>query len=160
ISELDLVISTCTAVPHLVGALGKPVWTLLPFAADWRWLLGREDTPWYPSMRLFRQKGRGHWPSVVARVADGLRRLAAGALDPAHASEHANLGAALQAQGKLDAAVASYARALALKPDYPEAHNALGTALQVLGRLDEALESYRRALSLDQGYPNAHNNIG
>jgi len=160
ISQLDLVISTCTAVPHLAGALGKPVWTMLPFAADWRWLLEREDSPWYPSMRLFRQKQRGDWPGVVARVADELRGLAASALDPAHASEHAELGAALQAQGKPDAALASYARALVLDPNHIEAHNGLGMALQVLGRADEALESYRRALKLDPSYANAHNNIG
>jgi hypothetical protein len=56
--------------------LGKPVWTLLPFAPDWRWLLEREDSLWYPTMRLLRQPALGDWPSVVERVADDLRRLA------------------------------------------------------------------------------------
>jgi hypothetical protein len=73
ISQLDLVISTCTSVPHLAGAMARPVWTLLAFAADWRWLLDREDSPWYPTMRLFRQRARGDWPGVIARVADELR---------------------------------------------------------------------------------------
>src|SRR5262249_44179674 len=77
ISELDLVISTCTSVPHLAGALGKEVWTLIAFAADWRWLIQREDSPWYPSMRLYRQRARGDWPGVIARVAGDLRRMAA-----------------------------------------------------------------------------------
>jgi tetratricopeptide (TPR) repeat protein len=73
ISNLDLVISVDTAVAHLAGALGKPVWLLLPFAADWRWLLSREDSPWYPGMRLFRQKKAGDWEGVIRRVADELR---------------------------------------------------------------------------------------
>jgi Flp pilus assembly protein TadD len=72
ISNLDLVISVDTAVAHLVGALGKPVWLLLPFAADWRWLLSREDSPWYPGMRLFRQQKAGDWEGVIRRVVEEL----------------------------------------------------------------------------------------
>lgn len=76
IQELDLVISVDTAVAHLAGALGKPVWTLIPFAPDWRWMLKREDSPWYPTMRLFRQPKPGDWASVIKRVAGELRALA------------------------------------------------------------------------------------
>jgi len=68
ISQLDLVIAVDTAVAHLAGALGKPVWVLLPFAPDWRWLLDREDSPWYPTMRLFRQQRVGQWDSVITEV--------------------------------------------------------------------------------------------
>ena len=68
IAELDLVISVDTAVLHLAGALGRPVWALLPFAPDWRWMLDREDSPWYPTMRLFRQPVPGDWDSVIKRV--------------------------------------------------------------------------------------------
>ncbi|MGR3178198.1 MAG: tetratricopeptide repeat protein, partial [Candidatus Anammoxibacter sp.] len=74
IVNLDLVISVDTAVVHLAGALGKPIWALLPFVPDWRWMLNREDTPWYPSMRLFRQNERSDWQSVILRVADELDR--------------------------------------------------------------------------------------
>jgi tetratricopeptide (TPR) repeat protein len=77
VAKLDLVIAVDTAVAHLAGALAKPVWTLLPFAPDWRWLMAREDTPWYPTMRLFRQKQRDQWPPVIACVAEELGRLAA-----------------------------------------------------------------------------------
>ncbi len=74
IENLDLVISVDTSVAHLAGALGKPVWNLLEFVPAWRWLLEREDSPWYPTMRLFRQTRRGDWDSVVARVAGELRK--------------------------------------------------------------------------------------
>jgi tetratricopeptide (TPR) repeat protein len=77
IANLDLVICVDTSVAHLAGAIGKPAWVLLPFAADWRWLLEREDSPWYPSLRLFRQCSIGDWEEVVARVRDALRKLAA-----------------------------------------------------------------------------------
>jgi tetratricopeptide (TPR) repeat protein len=72
ISHLDLILSADTSVAHLAGALGKPVWTLLPFMPDWRWLLDRDDTPWYPTMRLFRQKERGDWNDVLQRVGEAL----------------------------------------------------------------------------------------
>ena len=71
---LDLIIAVDTAVAHLAGALGKPVWMLNRFDSCWRWLMGRDDTPWYPTMRLFRQTSRGDWAGVIARdqaVADG-----------------------------------------------------------------------------------------
>ncbi len=76
ISAMDLVIAVDTSVAHLAAALGRPTWVLLPFAPDWRWLLEREDSPWYPSIRLFRQPTRGDWDSVVRRVRAELATLA------------------------------------------------------------------------------------
>ena len=75
IGQLDLVVSVDTAVPHLAGAMGKPVWTLLPFVPDWRWLMDRDDTPWYPGMRLFRQPEIGDWESVILKVSESLTRI-------------------------------------------------------------------------------------
>ncbi|HUB13684.1 MAG TPA: tetratricopeptide repeat protein [Acetobacteraceae bacterium] len=74
LSLLDLLITVDTSVAHLGGALGMPVWLLLPAHADWRWLTGRDDTPWYPTMRLFRQNAAGAWGEVVDRVLDELAR--------------------------------------------------------------------------------------
>lgn len=75
VERLDLVISVDTMQAHLAGALGRPVWLLLPFTPDWRWMLHREDTPWYPTMRLFRQPKPGDWATVLERVAEELGRL-------------------------------------------------------------------------------------
>ena len=75
---LDLVISVDSFPAHLAGALGRPVWTLLHAAPDWRWLVARDDSPWYPTMCLFRQERPGDWQPVIARVAAALRRLASG----------------------------------------------------------------------------------
>lgn len=75
IGELDLVISVDTAVAHLAGALGRPIWTLLPHTPDWRWQLDRADSPWYPTMRLFRQPRWGDWKAVFGDVAAALRDL-------------------------------------------------------------------------------------
>jgi tetratricopeptide (TPR) repeat protein/ADP-heptose:LPS heptosyltransferase len=74
IAQLDLVITIDSAIAHLAGALGKPVWTLLPFAPDWRWMLDRYDSPWYSSMRLFRQKRPGDWTAPLESVQQELAK--------------------------------------------------------------------------------------
>jgi hypothetical protein len=73
IANLDVVVTVDSAVAHLTGALGKPAWVLLAKAADWRWMLRRTDTPWYPTLRLFRQNSPGAWDAVIAEVASALR---------------------------------------------------------------------------------------
>lgn len=75
-NRIDLVISADTATAHLAGALGRPVWTMLSAVPDWRWMFGRDDSPWYPTMRLYRQGEAGDWAGVVRAMGDDLRRLA------------------------------------------------------------------------------------
>ena len=74
-SALDLVVTTDTLTAHLAGALGIPVWVVLSASPDWRWLIEREDSPWYPTMRLFRQRAGGGWSEVYERVARELTAL-------------------------------------------------------------------------------------
>lgn len=78
LGKLDLVITTCTSVAHLAGALGRPFWVILSRNADWRWLVGRDDSPWYPSARLFRQTTLDDWDEVFARVRAALEQQVAG----------------------------------------------------------------------------------
>ncbi|WP_165873554.1 tetratricopeptide repeat protein [Parasulfuritortus cantonensis] len=81
-AQLDVVISVDTSVAHLAAALGKETWILLPQVPDWRWLLGRDDSPWYPSARLYRQTGAGDWAGVLARLQGDLRVRLAAAREP------------------------------------------------------------------------------
>lgn len=78
IAELDLLITVDTAVVHLAGAMGKPAWLLIPFDPDWRWLLGREDSPWYPSLKMYRQSQPRDWAGVAARTATDVKRFLQG----------------------------------------------------------------------------------
>jgi Flp pilus assembly protein TadD len=93
IENLDLVISVDTAVLHLAGAMAKPVWAILPSAPDWRWMLERQDSPWYPTMRLFRQRQYGHWDDVFHRVSQelaicaGRRKIAASGFNEHRAAD-------------------------------------------------------------------------
>ena len=73
---LDLVVTLDSAIAHLAGALGRPAWLALQFVPDWRWQLDRSDSPWYPTMRLFRQKARGDWQSVFTAMEEALRKTA------------------------------------------------------------------------------------
>jgi hypothetical protein len=73
--SIDLVITSDTSIAHVAGALARPVWVALKHVPDWRWMLGREDCPWYPTMRLFRQGARDDWPGVFARMRQELAML-------------------------------------------------------------------------------------
>jgi hypothetical protein len=75
VKNLDLIITVDTSIAHLAGGLGAPVWVALPFSAEWRWLLHREDSPWYPTMRLFRQTRPGEWGDVFRRMVTELSRI-------------------------------------------------------------------------------------
>ena len=183
IANLDLVISVDTAVAHLAAALGKPVWLLDRFDSDWRWLRGRRDSPWYPTLRLYRQPHPGEWDPVLAEVVRDVlglfpcdhaasrrqkaqpddavaRHREASSSDPTPPEEYSNRGIVLQRRGRLDEAVASYRKAIELRPSFPEAHNNLGVAFRQLRRLDEAVACYRTVLKLKPEFPNAYGNLG
>jgi ADP-heptose:LPS heptosyltransferase len=75
--SLDLIITPDTAIAHLAGALGRPVWVALKYVPEWRWLLNRADSPWYPTMRLFRQPASGDWDGLFAQMQPELAALVA-----------------------------------------------------------------------------------
>lgn len=156
IENLDVVVAVDTAVAHLAGAIGKRVLVLLPFSCDWRWLSGRADSPWYPSMRLYRQPRPGDWGSVVAAVTRDLAPPEEGG-DPDSIFREANR---LRGEGELAQAIAMYRRLLLRLPDCAEVHNNLGLAQQDGGDPEGAEQSYRCALELKPGLAPVHNNLG
>ncbi|WP_136514987.1 tetratricopeptide repeat protein [Geomonas edaphica] len=173
LSLLDLVISVDTSVAHLAGALGVPVWLLVPFVPDWRWMVGREDSPWYPTMRLFRQERAGDWDGVLSRLRAELAALAAGTgpeaptvhLPKATAAQSSqaellnNEGCALDEAGRPEEAVERYREAIRLAPEFIASHYNMGNSLYTLGRNGEAIDCYQRALALDPALPQAWHNL-
>jgi len=186
VAQLDLVITVDSAAAHVAGALGKPVWVLLPsFGTDWRWLLGREDSPWYPKvMRLFRQaRGSFSWDDVVGRVADALRQqVDAGRTDaplavfqgtaravadvsrspvPAPLPEDAfALALAAYQSGRFDEAKSILREMLARNPQDAGCWNNLGNLYQDTGSLGEAEEAFRNAIELLPDQADFHSNLG
>jgi len=168
---VDLVISVDTSIAHLAGALGKPTWVLLPFSPDWRWMQGRSDSPWYPSMTLFRQDRYADWSGVLERLGAELERRFARACDVGAAPglgwpEPASFDSVFQAG--LSAAHGANPRraaelfgvAVELQPEHAAAHANLGLALAELGRWSDALASYDRALARNPDHAVAWSNRG
>ena len=173
IANLDLVIAIDSAVAHLAGALGKPTWVLLHHAPDWRWLLKREDSPWYPSARLFRQRRLGDWEGVIARVRVELSRFSPGPhsrsatrLAGMHGSRTQGLdrtveeAVALHRQGKLVDAARLYEAVLQVDNGNFDALHLLGTLRTQQGRYDEAAGLLTDAVRQNPGSADAHNNLG
>jgi len=101
VSQLDLVVAVDTSVAHLAGALGVPVWILLTYAPDWRWLLDRDDSPWYPTARLFRQDDSRDWTGAIGRLREALREFARRGAFDAFARPSAAAGAIPQTQARI-----------------------------------------------------------
>lgn len=182
IGQLDLVISVDTAVAHLAGGLGVPTWLLLSCDNDWRWLMERDDSPWYPSMRLFRQEAPRDWASVSSRVTAEVARLCESAdaakvgsvqapatvLPKAQPITSGDLvaqdllqqGIRFQLAGELDQAEESYRRALAADPRSVRAHANLGVVVGMRGDIDAAFPLLHQALELDPEDLDALNNLG
>ncbi|MBI3445080.1 MAG: tetratricopeptide repeat protein [Magnetospirillum sp.] len=158
ISGLDLVISVDTSVAHLAGALGKPVWLLLPYLPDWRWGLEGESTPWYPSMRLFRQPKANDWPPVFAALETALAETLAGLprppISPEAAAEASSLhdrGMRLLESGKEDEAAELLRQALRRVGESPKTWNNLGVVLRRARHLIAAETAFRRSLAVHPG---------
>lgn len=129
IENLDLIVSIDTSVAHLAGAMGKPVYLLLPELPDWRWMLDREDSPWYPTLRLFRQEKAGDWGPPLTRIARRLETLARNLQRARSVTGPSGLLAAaahLHKQGNLIEALIFYRRLLQREPDHPEGLHGLG----------------------------------
>ena len=154
IVNLDLVITIDTAVAHLAGTLNIPTWLMLPHVPDWRWLLDRDDSPWYPSIKLFRQPEPGAWQPVLKQIQQEL-------IQRCHSDAAAltNQGAVLDAQGQHEEARACYLKALARHPDSATTHYNLGNTLWQMGQADEAIAAFLHALSHNPCLADAHHNL-
>lgn len=156
---LDLVIASDTAIVHLAGALGRPVWVALKHVPDWRWLLDRTDSPWYPTMQLFRQPERDDWPSVFAAMRAQLsEELAANKTPPeddamllAKADKHRD-------QGRFADALRLYDGIIRVNANLTAAHFNRANTLQSLERFAEAVRGYDQAIVLEPDNALAHYN--
>ena len=149
IEQLDLVISVDTATAHLAGALGKPVWLLLPFAGEWRWLHNRADSPWYPTMRIFRQPTPGDWRTVLSQILSALHvESAAGNLAGLEAE-----GLRLKRSGQFEEARLVFDKIVEQFPTRAEALSNLGNILMALGKSAGALLRHQQARQLAPNSP-------
>jgi tetratricopeptide (TPR) repeat protein len=164
VQALDLVITVDTAVAHLAGALGKPVWILNRFDACWRWLVERSDSPWYPTARLFRQPKPGDWDSVIAEVASALHALG-GALLANRGDATAPVANVSQADGSRAVVRRVATRrnpnpTLTRKAREAAAHVEQGNRLAARRRYASALARFDRAIALKPDYAVAYTNRG
>jgi tetratricopeptide (TPR) repeat protein len=170
IANLDLLICADTSVAHLAGAMGVPVWIALPKSPDWRWLLERDDTPWYPTVRLFRQAVAQDWNELLGRMAEALRqRLSVSTKtlsDPSSdrdqqeaqrllrkAAEHLSREELADAQKLL-------LEAIGLDPSNSGVYQDLGVVHAKRGQLDDAMRCFMRALELLPDSPAVYSNLG
>jgi tetratricopeptide (TPR) repeat protein len=146
--HLDLLVCVDTSVAHLAGGLGLPVWLMLPHAPDWRWQLGRPDTPWYPGMRLWRQPAHGQWGALTAILAEALGRLLPQAGQRAvatRADAHVDAGCRLMVREDPAAAGEPLWAALREHPFHPQANHVLGVWAYRSGHRDQAIVLAERA---------------
>lgn len=166
VKNLDLVITADTAIAHLAGGLGMPVWTVLPKHADWRWLHDRDDSPWYPTMRLFRQTTAGDWSEVFARMADELRkqvepRESRGPTisqtrplaDTARAIALMESADRLAEEGRFGEAEQHLDRAIELLPQHAELRRRAGDLQARQANWPQAIAHFERSIALDPTDP-------
>ncbi|MFZ2727599.1 MAG: tetratricopeptide repeat protein [Methylococcaceae bacterium] len=163
VEQLDLIISIDSAVAHLAGSLAKPVWILLPFAPDWRWLLNRDDSPWYPSARLFRQSTSGDWSEVIDKLKIALQesinqhqRLIA------NNTHQINIDLAFKhyQQKRFAQAQTLYEQILDNEPNNAVALHYLGLSIYQLGDKQTGLYYLKKAVAVKPDYTHAYYNLG
>ena len=163
VENLDLIISIDTSVAHLAGAMGKPVWVLLPLVPDWRWQQGRQDSPWYPTMKLYRQENRGDWQAVCNRIAADLKKKVASRQLPANK----NTATPPRNADRIDPSSSHSSETENLPgrnihpcpADAVDAHHAGVTAYQA-GDYHLARDWVVKALEQNYGNPRYHYNLG
>ena len=174
VANLDLVISVDTALAHLAGALARPVWLLLPYVPEWRWLLDRDDSPWYPTMRLFRQRRPGDWGGLVEHLTGVLRAWCSDAgAPPVTRSRSAGRGAPSDVasrliadgvrhhrQGRLEKAARCYRRALELEPGQPDGLHLSGLIAHQSGDQSRARNLIAKAIAANARQAPYHNSLG
>jgi hypothetical protein len=158
LKNLDLLVGIDTAVAHLAGGLGVPAWLAVHYTPEWRWLLGRDDNPWYPTVRLFRQPAVGDWQAVFARLADALRELAPRRrplLVEVSPGELLDKLTGLQAQGASATAMAPLAAsraALGNSAELAELTTQLQAAHEQLCQVEEGLRACEREQDCGQRF--------
>jgi len=164
IAQMDLIICVDTAIAHLAGALGKPTWILLPFAPDWRWLLHRDDSPWYPSVQLFRQTEAGNWQTVFAQLQTALVNHIATCnktfINEKQLSYNINTALHYHQTGQLEQAKIAYQSLLHLNPNDAQALHYLGLIYHQQGDNKQAIVLLQQALAIDSTHAIYHNNLG
>jgi len=161
-TTMDLIVSVDTAAAHLAGALGLPVWTLVYFAPDWRWMLDRDDSPWYPTMRLFHQQKHNDWQAVICRVTDELKKTLKKReltlkINKNSGSEIANRHSKV---GSLFRSVEPSPGDLDAEPKHAQDFHMLGVAACQKGDYERAKTLIGRALSIDSRAPLYYYNFG
>jgi len=169
ISKMDLIISVDTSVAHLAGAIHHPVWILLPKIPDWRWLLDRSDSHWYPSARLFRQTESGVWSDVfnsVVRALCGILNISE-SHDIPEITPSSSIAEQLIQQGnhffnqnQIEPAIQKYDESLTLKPDNINVLFNLGASYLQLNQLDKSIGYFNKVIKLDPVHEQALNNLG
>lgn len=160
ISQLDLVITCDSAVAHLAGALGVPAWVAIPWCSDWRWLLGRADSPWYSSLRLFRQRAAGDWNAVFHEIRAALAERVPASAAPAPVAREVQQAIQLHRVGRLQEAAQQYESILRRAPDDLDALHMSGLAAHQLGQHEMAIERLRTASARSPQVPAVHNHLG
>lgn len=169
ISKLDLIVSVDTAVAHLAGAIHHPIWVLLPKVPDWRWLLDRADSPWYPTIRLFRQKDFGNWSDVFTDIIRALycRLNYSETFEIAEVMPSTYVAEQLLKQGnhffqknQFEAAIQKYKESLAVQPDNIDVLYNLGVSCLYIDQADMAIGYFKQVVSLAPDHEQALNNLG